>query len=113
MKEIARRFGTLLREIVETIDMHGLKARYLGKHRKSAAGFIEHVVAMKCATEAALALKKRIEKNRCSHSSTAMACLGPTTMPSMPCAPLRVCGTESPYRPRFPGLSRLGRLHRA
>ena len=44
--------------------MHGLKARHLGKHRKSAAGFIEHVVAMKCATETALALKKRIEKNR-------------------------------------------------
>jgi Transposase IS66 family len=64
LKEIARRFGTLLREIVETIDMHGLKARYLGKHRKSAAGFIEHVVAMKCATETALALKRRIEKNR-------------------------------------------------
>jgi predicted RecB family nuclease len=64
LKQIAGRFGTLLREIVETIDMHGLKARYLGKHRKSAAGFIDHVVAMKCATEAGLALKKRIEKNK-------------------------------------------------
>jgi Zincin-like metallopeptidase/Transposase IS66 family len=56
--------GTLLREIVETIDTYGLKTRHLGKHRKSAAGFIERVVAMKCATEAGLALKKRIEKNR-------------------------------------------------
>jgi hypothetical protein len=64
LKEIAGRFGALLREIVETIDTHGLKARHLGKHRKSAAGFIEHVVTMKCATEAGLALKKRIEKNR-------------------------------------------------
>ena len=64
LKEIARRFGALLREIVETIDTHGLKARHLGKHRKAAEGFIEHVVAMKCATEAGLALKKRIEKNR-------------------------------------------------
>jgi hypothetical protein len=64
LKEIAGRFGALLREIVETIDTHGLKARHLGKHSKSAAGFIEHVVAMKCATEAGLALKKRIEKNR-------------------------------------------------
>ena len=64
LKEIAGRFGALLREIVETIDTYGLKARHLGKHRKSAAGFIEHVVAMKCATEAGLALKKRIEKNR-------------------------------------------------
>ena len=64
LKEIAGRFGALLREIVETIDTYGLKARHLGKHRKSASGFIEHVVAMKCATEAGLALKKRIEKNR-------------------------------------------------
>jgi predicted RecB family nuclease len=64
LKEIAGGFGTLLREIVETIDTYGLKTRHLGKHRKSAAGFIERVVAMKCATEAGLALKKRIEKNR-------------------------------------------------
>ena len=64
LKEIAGRFGALLREIVGTIDSHGLKARHLGKHRRSAAGFIEHVVAMKCTTEVGLALKKRIEKNR-------------------------------------------------
>jgi hypothetical protein len=63
LKGIAARFGALLREIIETIDTHGLKARHLGKHKKSAAGFIEHVIAMKCATEAGLALKKRIEKN--------------------------------------------------
>jgi predicted RecB family nuclease len=64
LKEIAGRFGALLREIVETIDAHGLKARHLRKHTKSAVGFIDHVVAMNCATEAGLALKKRIEKNR-------------------------------------------------
>ncbi len=55
LKEIARRFGKLLRDIVETIDTHGLKARHLGKHKRSATGFIEDVVAMKCATEAAQA----------------------------------------------------------
>ena len=64
LKEIAGRFGALLREIVETIDTYGLKARHLGKHRKPATRFIEHVVTMKCATEPGLALKKRIEKNR-------------------------------------------------
>ena len=37
LKEIAGRFGALLREIVETIDTYGLKARHLGKHRKPAA----------------------------------------------------------------------------
>jgi len=64
LKVIASRFGALLREIVETIDTHGLKARHLSKHRRSAEAFIEQVVAMKCATEAGLALRKRIEKNR-------------------------------------------------
>ena len=63
-KEVARRFGALLREIVETIDTHGLKTRHLGRHRKAAEGFIEHVVSMKCESEVGLALIKRIEKNR-------------------------------------------------
>ncbi len=63
LKEIAWQFGALLREIVETIDTYGLKARHLGKHRKPAARFIKHVGVMKCVTEAGLALKKRIEKN--------------------------------------------------
>jgi predicted RecB family nuclease len=64
LKEIAGRFGSLLRKIVETIDANGLKARYLAKHKQSAMGFIEHVVGMKCSTEAGVALAKRIEKNK-------------------------------------------------
>lgn len=63
LKAIAGRFGTLLREIVETIDRYGLKARHLGRHRRSAEGFIEHVAGMNCSTEVGLALQKRIEKN--------------------------------------------------
>ena len=63
-KDIAKRFGMLLREIVATIDRYGLKARHLGKHRRSADRFLEHVASMSCATEVGLALKKRIEKNR-------------------------------------------------
>ena len=64
LKEIARRFGALLRDIVETIDSHGLKARSLAKHKKAAVGFVEHVVAMNCEAEAGLALQNRIERNR-------------------------------------------------
>lgn len=64
LKTIAGRFGTLLREIVETVDRYGLKARHLGKHRRSAEGFIEQVARMNCATEVGQALQKRIEKNR-------------------------------------------------
>ena len=64
LKEIAGRFGVLLRGIVETIDSCGLKARNLSKHKKAALGFVEQVVARKCQAEASLALQKRIEKNR-------------------------------------------------
>ena len=53
-KDIAKRFGTLLREIVATIDRYGLKARHLGKHRRSADKFLEHVASMSCATEVGL-----------------------------------------------------------
>ncbi|MBR0797983.1 IS66 family transposase [Bradyrhizobium jicamae] len=64
LKEIARRFGVLLREIVATVDTYGLKARNLAKHKKAAIGFVEHVGAMKCQAEAGLALQRRIVKNR-------------------------------------------------
>jgi hypothetical protein len=64
LKEIARRFGVLLRDIVKTIDTHGLKARYLAKHRKAAEGFIEQTVTVKCRSGVGLALAKRIERNR-------------------------------------------------
>jgi hypothetical protein len=64
LKEIAKRFGVLLREIVATIDTYGLKARHLGKHRQSADKFLDSVSCMVCVTEAASALKKRLEKNR-------------------------------------------------
>lgn len=63
-KAIACRFGALLREIIETVDQYGLKARHLGKHRRAADGFIENVVGMSCATEVGRAFQKRVEKNR-------------------------------------------------
>src|SRR4029077_9683842 len=61
---VARRFGALLREIVETIDRYGLKKRHLGKHKRSAERFLDDVAALPCATEVSSALKKRIDKNR-------------------------------------------------
>ncbi len=64
LKAIAGRFGVLLREIVETVDRYGLKARHLGRHCKSAEVFIEHVAGINCATEVGRALQKRIDKNR-------------------------------------------------
>jgi predicted RecB family nuclease len=61
---IARRFGALLREIVETIDRYGLKKRHLAKHKRSADRFLDGSAALQCTTEVSSALKKRIDKNR-------------------------------------------------
>ncbi|RJT27730.1 TM0106 family RecB-like putative nuclease [Mesorhizobium waimense] len=61
---IATRFGSLLREIVETIDRYGLKKRNLGKHKRSAERFLSDVAELRCTTEAGLALKRRIDKNK-------------------------------------------------
>jgi hypothetical protein len=61
---VAKRFGALLREIVETIDKYGLKKFHLGKHKRSSERFLTDVAALPCSTEVGLGLKKRIEKNR-------------------------------------------------
>jgi hypothetical protein len=61
---IAKRFAAVLREIVETIDKYGLKKRHLGKHKRSAARFLEDIATLPCATEVSSALKKRIGKNK-------------------------------------------------
>ena len=61
---VAKRFGSLLREIVETIDRYGLKKYHLRKHRRSVEWFFTDVVALHCTTETGTALQKRIEKNR-------------------------------------------------
>ena len=61
---IATRFGSLLREIVETIDRYGLKKRNLGKHKRSAERFLNDVAELRCTTEVGTALKKRIDKNK-------------------------------------------------
>ena len=64
LSSIAQGFGSLLREIVDTIDRWGLKQLHLGRHRRAAERFLDEVAAMPCSTEAAAALKKRIGKNR-------------------------------------------------
>jgi hypothetical protein len=61
---IAQRFGTLLRGIVETVDLHGLQKFYLQKHKRSAQQFLSEVTSLECSTEVAGALKKRIDKNK-------------------------------------------------
>jgi hypothetical protein len=64
LASIARQFGSLLREIVETVDRWGLKKHHLAKHRRAAERFFDEVAAMPCSTGVAAALQKRIGKNR-------------------------------------------------
>jgi transposase len=61
---VAKRFGVLLREIVETIDRYGLKKGHLGKHKRSAEQFLNDVATLQCSTDVASSLKKRIDKNK-------------------------------------------------
>jgi predicted RecB family nuclease len=60
---IATRFGSLLRDIVSTIDRYGLKRVHLRKHKRLADQFLVDVASLECSTEVGLSLKKRIEKN--------------------------------------------------
>ena len=43
LQSITTPFGALLREVVGTIDKHGLKRRYLQGHAKAAAAFFDEV----------------------------------------------------------------------
>jgi len=61
---VAQRFGSLLRDIVETIDQYGLRRRHLRKHKPAAERFLDDVAALQSTTESGAALKKRITKNR-------------------------------------------------
>jgi hypothetical protein len=43
LKSMARDFGTLLRAIVETVDIRGLKRRYLCKYKRPTRRFLKLV----------------------------------------------------------------------
>jgi hypothetical protein len=55
-------FGTLLRKIVETIDQHGLKRRYLEKHTKEVRKYFESITMQTFRSDAAEALRERLVK---------------------------------------------------
>jgi predicted RecB family nuclease len=64
LSSITGPFGVLLREIVSTIDEHGLKRNYLKQHDRSVEQFFESIAARSFRSEAALALQERLLKNR-------------------------------------------------
>ena len=64
LKDLVRNFGSLVRPIVETVDLRGLRRRFLGKHRKFVDRFYRHLEKASYDSEAALKCKNRFEKNR-------------------------------------------------
>jgi hypothetical protein len=62
LQSITGPFGTLLREIVATIDQHGLKRRYLKRHERGVAKFFQSFATQTYRSEAAEALQARMVK---------------------------------------------------
>jgi len=64
LKKITEPFGVLLREIVATIDEHGLTKKYLTKHAKSVDEFFHAVSNQVTSSDVAEALRDRLIRNR-------------------------------------------------
>ena len=62
LQAITGPFGVLLLTIVETIDKHGLKRRYLEKHEPEVAEFFKALVTQSCRSESAETLRVRLVK---------------------------------------------------
>jgi hypothetical protein len=62
LQSITGPFGTLLREIVATIDQHGLKRRYLKRHERAVAKYFRSIATQNYRSEAAEALQVRLTK---------------------------------------------------
>jgi len=62
LNEIGRTFGTLMRDIVGTIDRFGLKSRYLRKHREQASRWLSDFRVSPRKSRIAEKFRKRIAK---------------------------------------------------
>ena len=60
---MASNFAKLLREIIETVDKYGLKARNLNKHKKSVKSFFSEIKNRQYTSETTQAYQKRFLKN--------------------------------------------------
>lgn len=64
LKQLAQAFAGLVRPMVETVDRHGLKSHFLGKHRVSVDRFYRQLSTMAFQSQAAVKLRDRFQKNR-------------------------------------------------
>jgi predicted RecB family nuclease len=61
-KQIISEFGSLLRNIITTIDKYGLKKFYLNKHKKEVEKFYKKVILQEFESDLALSYQKRFVK---------------------------------------------------
>ena len=64
IRDISRKFATLLRLIVESVDRFGLKTRHLRKHRPAVDRFFKEILGRTYQTEVATGYQNRFAKNR-------------------------------------------------
>jgi len=63
LTSMAKDFGTLLRAIVKTVDLRGLKSRYLRKHKHALSRFLKSVASSDLTSPLANKYKKRFQKS--------------------------------------------------
>jgi predicted RecB family nuclease len=64
LQSVTAPFGVLLREVVTTIDQHGLKRCHLKRYERSVAQFFQSLEAQSFRSESAEGLRERLLKNR-------------------------------------------------
>jgi hypothetical protein len=64
LKQLVGDFANLVKPIVETVDRHGLKKHFLGKHRISVDRFYNHLDDRFGTSEVARKIVDRLQKNR-------------------------------------------------
>jgi predicted RecB family nuclease len=62
LQMVTQPFGTLLRNIIETIDQYGLKARALRHHKAEVAKYFRNLANMSFASDASISLRDRLLK---------------------------------------------------
>ncbi|MGD0662575.1 MAG: IS66 family transposase [Syntrophorhabdales bacterium] len=64
LRSIVKGFADLVKPMIETVDRHGLKSRFLRKHLVSVGRFYRRLARTVFQSDSAVAFKERFEKNR-------------------------------------------------
>ena len=91
---MAKRYTFTLKSMVETIDEHGLKTKFLSKHRRNAENFLDWVAKREVSSEVTRATSPGSGStgSGSSRSWTTMASRGTTTMPRTHSSSWRLAG---------------------